>query len=299
MGVDVGDKKARGLARTALGVCVASMVHSAGAVNVDAGEYVALPPGSDAVLVYYQHAERDRLYVKGEQISGQARLDSDVGILRYGHFMKLGEYTVFPEFLLPFGRVQAKDDVSALGNAGGTGDLLLGMPVWLVNDPARGSYLGVTPYLFLPTGNYDKNRALNLGENRWKFALQAGYITGLSDRLFLDLTGDVTWYGKNDAFGAQSQTLEQDRSYQAQVWLHYNLTGALDLRAGYSGTWGGETKVNGVAQNDQSRQQSVALGTAYFFNPTTQGMALYGRDLSIENGFREDSRINLRIVKIF
>lgn len=282
-----------------LGVCTALAAHSAYAVNVDAGEYVALPPGTDAALVYYQHAERDSLYARGNKISGRASLDSDVGILRYGHFMKLGDYTVFPEFLLPFGRLQAKDDVSSLGSASGAGDLLLGMPVWLVNDPAKHTYFGVTPYLFLPTGSYDRNRALNLGENRWKFALQAGYTTGLSDNLFLDLTGDVTWYGKNDEFGAQSATLKQALSYQGQLWLHYQLSAALDLRVGYSHTWGGETKVNGVAQHDPARQQNFALGTAYFFNPTTQAVVLYGRDISIENGFKESNRINLRVLKVF
>ncbi|MHA4899871.1 transporter, partial [Enterococcus faecium] len=82
----------------------------------------------------------------------------------------------------------------------------------------------ITPFLFLPTGGYDKNKALNLGENRWKLALQGGFITGLSDKLLLDVIGDVTVYGKNSEFGASNASMKQDASFQLQTFLRYNLT---------------------------------------------------------------------------
>ncbi|MGJ7498056.1 transporter [Variovorax sp. RT4R15] len=51
--------------------------------------------------------------------------------------------------------------------------------------------------MWLPTGTYDRNQPPSLGENRYKFALQAGYITELAPGFNWDLTGDVTLFGKN------------------------------------------------------------------------------------------------------
>ncbi|WP_244109490.1 hypothetical protein [Burkholderia anthina] len=41
------------------------------------------------------------------------------------------------------------------------------------------------------------------------------------------------------------------------------------------------------------------MGAAWFFNPSTQILATWGRDLSVENGFKETNRINLRLLKAF
>lgn len=277
----------------------ASMCNTASAIDVDAGDYTALPAGTDLGLVYYQHAERNALYGKGSKLPLQAGLDSDVGILRGVHFMDIGGYIVDPQFLLPFGSLKGKEGTSFLGEASGVGDLILAATVWLVNKPDTNTYFGITPFLFLPTGSYDKNKALNLGENRSKFTLQAGYITGLTSRLSLDVVGDFTLYGRNKEFGPAGATMKQEPSFQGQVHLRYHVTPSFDLRAGLSRTWTGETKVDGVDQDDRGATTKALLGAAYFLTPKTQLMANYGRDLSVREGFKEENRINLRLLYVF
>lgn len=269
------------------------------ALDVDAGDYTALPPGTNLGLLYYQHAERKKLYSGGDAVLSNAQLDSDVGILRGVHYTSLGGYTVDPQFLLPFGRLEAGGDINALGSTDGVGDLILAMTVWVHNDPKNKSYFGITPFVWAPTGSYDKNRALNLGENRWKAALQFGYITPLSDHVTLDLVGDATWYGKNDAFGPASATLKQDIAYQVQTHFRYSLSDATYLGFLYSHTWGGETEVNGVKQNDRLSTGKIAFTVGHFFVPTVQGLVSAGRDVTVENGFKEDWRLNLRLLKVF
>ncbi len=304
----VSNYKHKSLLRSRIGnFCVASaglatMLLASGnavAIDVDAGDYTALPAGTNLGMVYYQYATADSLYSDGDKAPINAGLDSQVGILRGVHFTEIGGYTVDPQFLLPFGKVEGKDDTSALGDTSGIGDLILAATVWLVNKPESNTYFGITPFLYVPVGSYDRNDTLNLGENRWKYALQAGYITGLTSKISLDLIGDVTFFGKNDELGASKATLEQDPLYQFQGFLRYNVTPQWDLRTGISHTLGGETQVNDINQDNALATTKMTIGTAWFANPGLQLIANYGRDLSVENGFKEQHRLNFRILKAF
>ncbi|UQG59244.1 transporter [Marinobacter sp. M3C] len=272
---------------------------SALAIDVDAGDYTALPPGTNLAMGYYQFATRDALYSNGDKQQIDAGLDSQIGILRGVHFTDIGGYTVDPQFLLPIGKLEGKDDTSTLGDASGIGDLTLAATVWLVNKPESNTYFGITPFVYVPVGSYDRKDSLNLGENRWRYALQAGYITGLTPNISLDLVGDVTFYGENDELGAAKATLKQDPSYQLQGFLRYHMSPQWDLRTGISHTFGGETELNGVNQDDKLATTKMTIGTAWFITPALQLLANYGRDLSVENGFKEQNRLNLRVLKAF
>lgn len=285
-------------------VAVAAMagaVHSAQAIDIDAGDYTAAPAGTDLGLLYLQHAERDKLYSKNDRLPGNNKLDSDIGILRLVHFMDIGGYIVDPQVLLPFGRLKAGGDVASLGKASGVGDVILAATVWLKNDPATKTYFGVTPFLTLPTGKYDRSAGLNLGENRWKLTMQAAYITPLTDSLTLDVAGDATVYGKNDDAGSAAvrQTLKQDPSFQAQGWLRYHLSQTSDLRLGLSQTWSGKTKLEGVSNDDRGSTSKVSVGGSVFLTPSFQLLGYWGRDLSVREGFKESNRVNLRLLQIF
>lgn len=279
-----------------LALCASMPAH---AIDVDAAEYQPVPPGTNLALLYYQHVDRNELYSGGQRVPGDNRLDSDIGIFRYLHYMSVGGFLTAPEVLVPFGRLGAHGTASSLGSTSGVGDVIFGLPTWLLNDSVHRQYFAITPFLIAPTGSYDNNRALNLGNHRWQYAVQVGYLAGITQKLFLNLTGDVSFFGANHDFGPLSQTLTESPLYELQVAVHYKLTDALDLRAGYAHMWGGQTRIDGVDQGDMSRQQKFYVGAAWFFNPSTQILATWGRDLSVENGFKETNRINLRLLKAF
>lgn len=215
------------------------------------------------------------------------------------HYTSIAGLTVGPQILVPFGGLDAGRDTSALGKTSGVGDVILAAPVWLINDAASRTYLGIAPYLYLPTGSYSADRALNLGENRWKFDLQVGFVKGLTDKWYVDLTGDVMFHGKNDDFGASGATLKQKALYQGQAYLRYQFTPGANAFVGLLQTWGGETRVNGVDSNDEAQQRKISVGGSYFIRPTTQLLVAFGRDLKVENGFKERARINVRLLQVF
>lgn len=285
----------RGAAAGAL--ATTAMLQPAHALDVDPGDYTALPAGTNLAILYYQHAQRNALYANGNKAPGSNKLDSDIGLLRMVHFMDVGGYIVDPQFILPFGKLKAKGDLGpVLGNNSGVGDLLVGATLWF-NKPGAKTQFGITPFLSLPTGQYNKNDPLSIGENRYKLILNTGYITPLSEKVILDLIGDVTLFGKND--DVVGGTMKQKPQYQFQSYLRYQLSGATDLRGGVSYTTGGKTRINGVDQNNKNETFKFNVGVAHFLSPTQQVLATVGRDTSVENGFRENARLNLRFLQVF
>lgn len=266
------------------------------ALDLDAGDYVAAPAGTTLGLLYLQGAERDRLYRAGQRLPDSPGLDSEIGILRLVHYTDLAGYRVAPQLLVPFGRLDGR---RGLDDASGLADPILAMPLWLINEPEHRRYLGVTPYLFLPLGEYDSDDALNLGENRWKLNLQLGYADALSERLSLDLAADVMFYGRNNHYGSGRWTQRQKPSYQYQGFLRYQLTPTVDLRAGLSWLDGGESRVDDLQLDDRQETGKWSLGFSWFFLPKSQLAATYGRDFAVENGFREDNRLNIRLMQVF
>jgi Putative MetA-pathway of phenol degradation len=289
--------------RLTLAAMLPLVIHSpsAYALDLDADDYAsgAIPAGTNLALLYYQYAKRNKVYSNGSQVAG-GDLTSDVGILRLVRFMDIAGFRVDPQILLPFGSLNASNSLSALGSGSGVGDLIVTGTVWLVNKPAEGEFFGITPAVWVPIGSYDKNKALNLGENRWKYLLQAGYTTPvLTKNLSMQLAADVTAFGDNKDFGAAGQSQSQKPLYQFQAWLKYSLNPTFDLRAGTSHFTGGETSINGIANNDRTRTTNVKVGFGWSFAPGWNAAALYGRDVSVRNGLKESNRVNLRLLKVF
>lgn len=284
------------LKRGMLAISVCLSFSQAFAVDLDAGDYDYAPSGTNLAILYYQHASRDALYSGSDKVAGSYDLTSDVGIARFVHYTDVAGIHIAPQILVPFGGLDAGKDISALGSSSGLGDIILANTFFLYNDASTHSTFGITPYLFLPTGQYSSDKTLNLGENRYKMNIQAAYTTRLLPKLAWDVSADMTIYGKNtDALGGD---LKQDVGYQVQTNARYFLTDKVDLRAGVSYSNAGETKQAGVT-TDAMKQTKFWVGTG--INPTasTQLIVAYGRDIKVENGFKENNRINLRFLKAF
>lgn len=271
---------------------------AASAVSIDAGDYVAAPAGTDLFLMYLQHAESKGLYSNGDRVDDDARLRADVLMARYVKFLEVGGRTLDLQVLAPYVRLEGGGSTESLGRASGAGDVILVSTLWLSEDATQRRYFGITPYVWLPTGSYDRNRALNPGENRWKAALQAVGSQGWGEHWATELSFDVQVHGENDAFAGHN-TMKQKPLYDTQGFLRYTFDPAneLSLRVRYQA--GGETRVNGVDQNDELGNWSAMATYARALPGNTQLMLQAGRDIRIENGFREESRLQLRLLKAF
>jgi hypothetical protein len=277
-----------------VGACAAMPAY---AQAIDAGDYVPAPPGTKLALVYLQYSHSGAVYAKGEKVDDKAQLDTAVSIMRYVGFTQIAGMTLDYQVLQPYGQLTAGGSTAALGKAHGFGDAILVSTLWVHNDPTKKSYFGITPYLYLPTGNYDRTQALNLGENRWKGSMQAVYSQGFGKHFVAELAGDAMIFGKND--DALGGALKQKAQYRVQGFARYLIDPKNELNMRLMYLTGGETSVAGVDQNNVTKTLSVLATWRYSISPKWQLMTQAGTDLSVYNGFAEGARAQLRILRAF
>lgn len=293
----------RALRTAAMLAGITTMFATAHAVDVDPGDYTALPDGTNLALLYGIYTDRDQLQVPGVgTLKDGTQLRSAIGLARFVHFMKIGPFIVDPQVIVPFGAIyDGKVNGQRLNKSSGIGDITPFATIWLVNkpDPDHATYLGVSPILTFPTGTYDHRKSVNLGGNRMTYDLQVGLVKGLGKGITVDLTGDVIWYGDNDKYGAAKQTLSQDKSASVQLWGRYALNPKTSIALGYAGYWGGKQQVDGLYNGTKTDNQQIRAAVQTMVSKSVQLEALAGRMVHVEGGFREAGRMQIRVLKIF
>lgn len=70
------------------------------------------------------------------------------------------------------------------------------------------------------------------------------------------------------------------------------------MRAALSYADFGNIEKNGL-KTDGTKQSKFWVGTSYSPTKTTNFIVYTGRDIEVENGFKENLRVNFRFVKLF
>jgi hypothetical protein len=111
-----------------------------------------------------------------------------------------------------------------------------------------GTALAVT----LPFGEYKKDKLLNLGENRFVFRPQLGFVHTRGHWSY-ELTGSVFLYTDNDDFFGNNKR-EQDPLYALQTHLIYTSPQRWWISLGAAHDRGGESSINGDKKDDERRE---------------------------------------------
>lgn len=109
--------------------------------------------------------------------------------------------------------------------------------------------VGASLAITAPFGQYDNDRLVNIGSNRWSIKPELGMSQALG-RWTVELAAGVTWFTRNDEF-FNGNTREQDPLYSVQVHLTRQLGRA--AWGAFSVTYydGGRNSINGV-ENTQA-----------------------------------------------
>jgi len=140
----------------------------------------------------------------------------------------------------------------------------IGSPAMTLQDMARykeGTIVGASLLVRMPLGQYDADRLINLGTNRWTFVPRIG-ISHRVNRWTFEAIGSASFYtDNNDAY--QDSELSQAPLFGFVVDAIYQFKRGfwMGLAGGY-GT-GARTTVSGVPKD--TYQQNVRLGATLVF----------------------------------
>ena len=109
--------------------------------------------------------------------------------------------------------------------------------------------VGLSLQVTAPTGQYEKSKLVNVGNNRWAIKPGIGISKGI-EKVILEIDADVEFYSDNDDFMGNIKR-EQDPLYSTQGHLIYTFSSGYWLGLDLNYYWGGETTKNGVKSDDE------------------------------------------------
>ncbi len=116
--------------------------------------------------------------------------------------------------------------------------------------------LGASLRVTAPLGQYDSDKLVNIGTNRWSLKPEIGFSKAIG-RWTLELTPAITFYTENgDFFGGQTRQVAPLYSVQGGVSYTFAPGGWLAVNAGYFA--GGRTTVDAVRNDDE--QEGTRFG---------------------------------------
>lgn len=280
----------------ALAIAVASLAASpAAAIDTDPLDYVAPPAGLSAAALYYGDWSSSRQYAAGSAASSIS-IRSTYGVLTYVRFFDLLGFVAGAKVVVPAVAVTTASPAGGGASGSGIGDPTLVFPVWLYGRASSRTHFAITPRVQLPLGAYAKDR-LSVGENRFTFALQPGFTTGLTERLSLDVVGDVQLFGGNDDIVGGGR-LTKSPLFSVQTHITYELTPGLSGSIGGYQYWGGATEARGVRTSDPVRTTTVIAGLNYWVTKSTSLQFQYRTDAVVESGPEFDG-FQFRFLSVF
>lgn len=270
----------------------------ASAIDLFPGEIRAPRKDSFSMQLLWQRSHFGEYFAANQAQPGRPRLVGTLETFRLGYGFEIGGQPAYVFAQVPYGRLRTETANPAIPGTSGFGDSGIAIAYWPYANRATETYFGIAAYLLVPSGDYRNDRLLNVGENRYRQALQAGYHTSLTPRLAWMFAADAMRHEKNDDFTAAHATLERKTLYSLQTGFLHQTTSSLALGVTYFQSHGGETAVNGVWRDDAMRQERYMLTGITEF-PFGRIALQYGADLKTRSGYFEDSRWTVRYLRRF
>ena len=272
---------------------------NAHAQDLEPRAYSNTPVGMNFLLVGYRRADGALLFDPELPIT-DANANVELGFLGYVRALGIADKSAKVGLLLPIADLDANgfvDNEFLTREVNGLADPSLYFTINLYGAPAlsmeefidyqQDTIIGLTFKLTAPLGEYDKEKLVNIGTNRWSFESELGVSQAIR-RWTLEAAVAAVFYSENDEF-LTDITRKQDPIYSVQGHAIYTFPG--QIWAAVSATYfvGGRTTVDGVTNNDL--QQNWRTGFTLSFPLTRHhSIKLFGNSgVSTRTGNDYDS----------
>ncbi len=129
--------------------------------------------------------------------------------------------------------------------------------------------IGTSLQVSAPVGQYDEERLLNLGTNRWSIKPEIGMSKSMG-RWVMELSAAATFYTANKDF-FQHRRRSQDPVFSGQAHLIYNLRSGAWASIAATYFTGGKTSLDGVADHNLQKNWRLGLTAAL---PITRNLSV-------------------------
>jgi hypothetical protein len=190
------------------------VVGTSGAQELAPRAYWPAPTGTWLLVAGCSYSSGDIVTDASLPISGvDSRINS--AVIGYQHIVDLFGRTANTKFDLPYVIGTAKGFVMgepARANVSGLGDVAMTLSVNRLGAPAMdreafrellrdpGPILGASIRVVGPTGEYDGDKLINIGTNRWAARPQLGYIQPQRPQWLLEMSAGAWLFQDNDDF---------------------------------------------------------------------------------------------------
>ena len=236
--------------------------------------YIPLPVGINILIASYTNSSGDVL-VDGALPITDFHVSSNGATLAYARSFSLVGRTAQLQAVAPFVVAQASAIVAGQDTSRqitGLADPLLRLAVNLKGGPARrrsemagvrfGTIIGASLTAALPLGQYDDDRVLNIGANRWTIKPELAIVQPLGRRWAVEAYAGVSLFSHNTAF-LETSTATQKPLFALQGHLIRILGRRGWLALDGTLVTGGETSVDGVVRSTFQRNLRLGATGAY------------------------------------
>jgi len=207
---------------------------SARAILIDPYDNILAPDGYYG-LMYFNYYHADELEGSGGDKLADIDFIATVGIARALVYKHLGPVPAAFQVIVPFGMVEEKDLLDQ--HSSGLGDIVFGPGVFLYNNNDSATYISYWFYAFSPTGEWDEDQDINLGQNHWYFEHQLAY-NQLMGKFVFDMNLNLYHHTEEDGAGAfKGLDVQRPPRFELEASLAYQLTDKLVLGVNGGGYW--------------------------------------------------------------
>ena len=230
------------------------------AQDLEPRAYTNIPVGLNFILAGYAYTAGGVLFDPAVPLDN-ANIKIHGSVLAYARSIKIGRMSGKIDMVLPYAWLSGTADFQGQPvsrEVSGFGDPRVRMTVNFVGAPAlplsgfkdykQKLVVGASLQMFMPLSQYDPDRLVNIGTNRFTFKPEMG-ISKTFGHLYLELAGGAAFYTVNHEF-YQGKTRSQNPIGSIQGHVVYSFKQGIWAAVDGTYYWGGRTTVDGVEGND-------------------------------------------------
>jgi len=225
--------------------------------------YSNAPVGMNFLLAGYQNSRGALLFDPAIPVT-DAKANVDLGLLGYVHTLNVAGKSAKIGMLLPYAALSADGFVAGNFRSRKTDGLadpsfyfsmsFYGAPALSLKefkDYRQDTIIGFTFKLTAPLGEYESEKLINIGTNRWTLEPGIGISKALGSWT-LEASAATAFYTDNNEFD-RDKTRKQDPIYSTQFHVTYSFPRKIWVAVSATYYTGGRTTIAGITNDDMQQ----------------------------------------------